>query len=131
MPVVPELGRAGNGPSRGAQSGRAAIGLPHADFRPGQRHLAESVFKAVSTGRCLMAQAPTGIGKTLGTLFLLKALAPQQLDKVFFLTAKTPGRKLALDASQVLFDQREPAAAGAGDGRPGQGLRTPGQSLPR
>ncbi|MEN5312975.1 ATP-dependent DNA helicase [Pseudomonas koreensis] len=85
-----------------------ALTFPHADFRPGQRHLAESVFKAVSTGRCLMAQAPTGIGKTLGTLFpMLKALAPQQLDKVFFLTAKTPGRKLALDASQVLFDQCE------------------------
>ena len=84
------------------------LSFPHADFRPGQRHLAESVFKAVSTGRCLMAQAPTGIGKTLGTLFpMLKALAPQQLDKVLFLTAKTPGRKLALDASQVLFDQSE------------------------
>jgi len=51
-----------------------------------------------------MAQAPTGIGKTLGTLFpMLKALVPQQLDKVFFLTAKTPGRKLALDAAQVLM----------------------------
>jgi Rad3-related DNA helicase len=85
---------------------QAAQGLafPHAGFRPGQRHLAESVFKAVSTGRCLMAQAPTGIGKTLGTLFpMLKALEPQQLDKVFFLTAKTPGRKLALDAAQVLM----------------------------
>ncbi|SDU94975.1 ATP-dependent DNA helicase [Pseudomonas mucidolens] len=81
------------------------LGFPHHDFRPGQRVLAESVYKAVSTGRCLMAQAPTGIGKTLGTIFpLLKALAPQQLDKVFFLTAKTPGRKLALDAVQVLFD---------------------------
>lgn len=80
------------------------LAFPHVDFRPGQRHLAESVFKAVSTGRCLMAQAPTGIGKTLGTLFpMLKALAPQQLDKVFFLTAKTPGRKLALDAAQVIL----------------------------
>ncbi|MFW9082505.1 ATP-dependent DNA helicase [Pseudomonas sp. P2757] len=89
---------------------RAAADLkfPHAGFRPGQRHLAESVFKAASTGRCLMAQAPTGIGKTLGTLFpLLKAMAPQQLDKVYFLTAKTPGRKLALDAAQVLFDHSE------------------------
>ncbi|WP_339544371.1 ATP-dependent DNA helicase [Pseudomonas sp. RA_35y_Pfl2_P32] len=82
-----------------------ALRFPHPDFRPGQRHLAESVFKAVSTGRCLMAQATTGIGKTLGTLFpMLKALAPQQLDKVLFLTAKTPGRKLALDAAQVLVD---------------------------
>ncbi|KAB0494271.1 ATP-dependent DNA helicase [Pseudomonas vancouverensis] len=89
------------GRNRAAQQ----MAFPHAGFRPGQRHLAESVFKAVSTGRCLMAQAPTGIGKTLGTLFpMLKALAPQQLDKVFFLTAKTPGRKLALDAAQVMLD---------------------------
>lgn len=82
-----------------------ALQFPHPDFRRGQRHLAESVFKAVSTGRCLMAQATTGIGKTLGTLFpMLKALAPQQLDKVLFLTAKTPGRKLVLDAARVLVD---------------------------
>lgn len=82
-----------------------SLAFPHADFRTGQRDLAESVYKAVTTGRCLMAQAPTGIGKTIGTIFpLLKALAPQQLDKLFFLTAKTPGRKLALDAAQVLYD---------------------------
>ncbi|MGE7955601.1 ATP-dependent DNA helicase [Pseudomonas sp. NPDC089530] len=83
----------------------AALRFPHADFRPGQRQLAESVYKAVSTGRCLMAQAPTGIGKTLGTLFpMFKAMPGQQLDKLFFLTAKTPGRKLALDAAGVLFE---------------------------
>ncbi|MEN2394273.1 ATP-dependent DNA helicase [Pseudomonas halotolerans] len=83
--------------------GAQTLAFPHAGFRTGQRHLAESVFKAVSTGRCLMAQAPTGIGKTVGTLFpVLKALAPQRLDKVFFLTAKTPGRKLALDAARVI-----------------------------
>ncbi|CAM3159992.1 Rad3-related DNA helicase [Pseudomonas gessardii] len=80
-----------------------ALAFPHAGFRLGQRSLAESVYKAVSTGRCLMAQAPTGIGKTIGTVFpMLKALAPQQLDKLYFLTAKTPGRQLALDAVQVL-----------------------------
>lgn len=53
-----------------------------------------------------MAQAPTGIGKTLGTVFpMLKAMPGQQLDKLFFLTAKTPGRKLALDAAEVLFER--------------------------
>jgi DNA excision repair protein ERCC-2 len=73
--------------------------FPHAAFRPGQRELAEAVYKSASSGRCLMAQAPTGIGKTVGTLFpLLKACPTQQLDKVFFLAAKTPGRQLALDA---------------------------------
>ena len=79
--------------------------FPHAEFRSGQRVLAESVYKAVSTGRCLMAQAPTGIGKTIGTVFpMLKAAPSQKLDKVFFLTAKTPGRKLALDALSVIGD---------------------------
>ena len=50
-----------------------------------------------------MAQAPTGIGKTIGTLFpLLKAAPGQALDKVFFLTAKTSGRQLALDALALI-----------------------------
>jgi DNA excision repair protein ERCC-2 len=77
----------------------ASLGFPHASFRPGQRQLAEAVYTATSTGRCLMAQAPTGIGKTIGTLFpLLKAAPRHELDKVFFLAAKTSGRQLALDA---------------------------------
>ncbi|WP_342655818.1 ATP-dependent DNA helicase [Pseudomonas sp. F3-2] len=83
--------------------GLNALAFPHQGFRHGQRHLAESVYKAVSTGRCLMAQAPTGIGKTIGTVFpMLKAAPRRKLDKVFFLTAKTPGRKLALDALDVI-----------------------------
>ncbi|MGH8419429.1 MAG: ATP-dependent DNA helicase [Pseudomonas sp.] len=83
--------------------GLTDLKFPHAQFRSGQRVLAESVYKAVSTGRCLMAQAPTGIGKTIGTVFpMLKATPSQKLDKVFFLTAKTPGRKLALDALSVI-----------------------------
>lgn len=82
-----------------------ALGFPYAQFRQGQRQLAETLYKAVSTGRCLMAQASTGIGKTLGTLFpLLKAMVPQGLDKLFFLTAKTPGRALALDALRQITD---------------------------
>ncbi|RYX89220.1 MAG: ATP-dependent DNA helicase [Comamonadaceae bacterium] len=77
----------------------AALTFPHAQFRPGQRELAEAVYRSAASGRCLMAQAPTGIGKTVGTVFpLLKAVPAQKLDKVFFLAAKTPGRQLALDA---------------------------------
>jgi DNA excision repair protein ERCC-2 len=80
-----------------------ALRFPHAAFRTGQRELAESVYRAASSGRCLLAEAPTGIGKTIGTVFpLLKACPGQQLDKVFFLAAKTSGRRLAFDAlSQV------------------------------
>jgi Rad3-related DNA helicase len=80
-----------------------ALRFPHADFRPGQRQLAEAVFRANAGKRSLLAQAPTGIGKTVGTLFpVLKAAPAQSLDKIFFLAAKTPGRQLALDAAATL-----------------------------
>lgn len=81
----------------------SALRFPHERFRTGQRELAEAVYKSVVQRRCLLAQAPTGIGKTIGTLFpLLKAMPGQQVDKVFFLTAKGSGRQLALDAAARL-----------------------------
>ncbi|EPC02003.1 hypothetical protein L861_20335 [Litchfieldella anticariensis FP35 = DSM 16096] len=77
--------------------------FPHPEFRHGQRALAEAVYKAASTGRHLMVQAPTGIGKTLGTLFpLLTAMPRQALDRLFFLTMKTTGRRLVLEALSTL-----------------------------
>lgn len=79
------------------------LAFPHPSFRPGQRELAEAVYKAASSSKCLMAQATTGIGKTVGTVFpLLKAMPKQKLDKIFFLAAKTPGRRLALDALDLI-----------------------------
>ena len=82
-----------------------ALAFPFGGFRTGQRPLAEAVYKAATAGRCLLAQAPTGIGKTMGTLFpLLKAAPAQRIDKVFFLAAKTSGRQTALDALTRLAD---------------------------
>ncbi|HEY9029435.1 MAG TPA: ATP-dependent DNA helicase [Burkholderiaceae bacterium] len=81
----------------------AALPFPHAHFRSGQRELAENVYKAAILGRTLLAQAPTGIGKTVGTLFpQLKAMPKQKLDKLYFLAAKTPGRALALEALRTI-----------------------------
>ena len=89
------------------------LSFPHSDFRPGQRALAESVFKAISTRRDLMLQAPTGIGKTLGTLFpALKAMPGQRLDRLFFLTARTTGRRLALEALTTLGMAHPPVDKG-------------------
>jgi DNA excision repair protein ERCC-2 len=81
----------------------ADLAFPHPEFRPGQRELAEAVYRGASQGRCVLAQAPTGIGKTVGTLFpALKALAARRLDKVFFLTARTSGRQVALDGLRTI-----------------------------
>jgi len=76
-----------------------SLAFPFGEFRAGQRALAEAVYRAAMSGRCLLAQAPTGSGKTMGTLFAqLRAVPTRQLDKLVFLTAKTSGRQLALDA---------------------------------
>ncbi len=91
--------------------------FPHGSFRHGQRALAEAVYKTTVAGRCLLVQAPTGIGKTVGTLFpVLKAWPAQGLDKLFFLTAKTPGRAPALQALRTLA--RAPAEAGSAGALP-------------
>jgi len=81
----------------------AALGFPHAAFRPGQRALAAAVYRCARDGGVTAIEAPTGIGKTLGTLFpMLRAMPVRPLDKVVFLAARTPGRGLALQALRTL-----------------------------
>ena len=85
-----------------------ALAFPEQTFRAGQRDLAEAVYRTAASGRCLLAQAPTGIGKTVGTLFpLLRAMPVHGIDKVAYLTCKGTGRLTALDA---LSDLRAGAA---------------------
>ncbi|MGQ3051227.1 MAG: ATP-dependent DNA helicase [Roseateles sp.] len=80
-----------------------ALRFPLGEMRPGQRLLAEAVYRVAANGRCLLAQAPTGIGKTLGTLYpLLRALPLRQLDKIGYLTCKGTGRIAALEALHAL-----------------------------
>ncbi len=80
-----------------------ALAFPLAAFRPGQRTLSEAVYRATLRGRCLLAQAPTGIGKTLGTLYPMLRAAPEAaLDKVAYLTCKNTARVGALQALSTL-----------------------------
>ncbi|MDH4393214.1 MAG: ATP-dependent DNA helicase [Aquabacterium sp.] len=75
------------------------LAFPEPAFRAGQRSLAEAVYRTAASRRCLLAQAPTGIGKTVGTLFpLLRAVPAQGIDKIAYLTCKGTGRLTALDA---------------------------------
>ncbi|CAB3804498.1 3'-5' exonuclease DinG [Paraburkholderia caffeinitolerans] len=95
-------------------SALAALRLPHAAFREGQRDLAEAVWRAATQGRCLLVEAPTGIGKTIGTLFpQLKACARADIDKVLFLSAKSSGRQLAIDALNTLANVHADGEANA------------------
>jgi len=87
----------------------SALPFPHPSFRAGQRELAQAVYKGAARGRCVMLEAPTGIGKTVGTVFsMLKAATPHAIDKVYYLTAKSTGRQLALDAAAHIVSKGAP-----------------------
>jgi Rad3-related DNA helicase len=83
-----------------------ALPFPFDSFRAGQHDLAGATWRTHSHGRHLLVQAPTGSGKTMATLFgALRAMPAQGTDKLLYLTAKTPGRRLALEALQRLQPQ--------------------------
>ncbi len=70
--------------------------FPFGTYRPGQRDLAVAVYQTIKQSQKLFAQAPTGIGKTMGTLFpALKAMAEGLTVQLFYLTAKTITRTVA------------------------------------
>jgi DNA excision repair protein ERCC-2 len=77
--------------------------FPFEGFRGGQRELARRVYRAIRDRRHLFVEAPTGLGKTMATLFpAAKALPLLGEGKIFFLTAKTPGRIAAAEAVKHL-----------------------------
>ncbi|MFC5450540.1 ATP-dependent DNA helicase [Paenibacillus aestuarii] len=77
--------------------------FPFAAYRQGQRKLAGAVYKTIEGGHSLFAKAPTGIGKTMSTLFpSIKAIGEGLLQRIFYLTAKTITRTAAEDALAIL-----------------------------
>lgn len=77
--------------------------FPYEKFYHGQRQLAVAVYKTLSAGLKLFAQAPTGTGKTMAAIFpAVKAVGLGHVEKIFFLTAKAVTRRLAEDAFQRL-----------------------------
>lgn len=80
-----------------------ATAFPHAGYRPGQRKLAAAVYTTIRDGRRLMVEAPTGVGKTISTLFpALKAMGEGHADRIFYLTAKAVARTVAEEAAQAM-----------------------------
>ncbi|MCP4138998.1 MAG: ATP-dependent DNA helicase [Chloroflexi bacterium] len=81
------------------------LDFPYGDYRPGQRDMAVAVYKAIRANDRLYAQAPTGVGKTIATLIpAIKAIGMGFAERIFYLTAKTPGR---LVAEETLDDMRQ------------------------
>ena len=80
------------------------LDFPFPEYRPGQHELTEAVSETIVSEGRLFAQAPTGIGKTVSVLYpAVQALGKGDVEKVFYLTAKTSGRTVA---EKTLQDMR-------------------------
>ncbi|MEE1115624.1 MAG: helicase C-terminal domain-containing protein [Clostridia bacterium] len=79
--------------------------FPYGSVREGQSELIENCYLSIKRKKRLMAQAPTGIGKTVSTLYAAtKALGDGLCDKVFYLTAKATTRREAFGAAKKIFE---------------------------
>lgn len=76
------------------------------EYRKGQRDLAVSVYKTIIRKKALFIQAPTGVGKTISTVFpAVKAIGEGHGDKLFYLTAKTITRTVAEETFDILAEK--------------------------
>lgn len=75
-------------------------------YRKGQKELASYVYRTIYHKRKLFIEAPTGVGKTISTLFpAVKAMGEGLAQRIFYLTAKTITRTVAEDALGLMREK--------------------------
>ena len=91
---------------RQIEARNASIGdlkFPFDKYRQGQKELAKYVYSVAKNKGKLFIEAPTGIGKTMSTIFpYIKYLKEDNQSKIFYLTAKATGKENAHKAIQIL-----------------------------
>ncbi len=75
-------------------------------YREGQKELATYVYQTIVHKRKLFLEAPTGVGKTISTVFpAVKAIGEEKADRIFYLTAKTIAATVAEDTFSLLREK--------------------------
>ncbi len=73
------------------------------DYREGQKELVTHVYHTICHKKKLFIEAPTGVGKTISTVFpAIKAIGEEKADRIFYLTAKTITRTVADNTFELL-----------------------------
>lgn len=78
--------------------------FPFDKYRRGQREMMTAVYQTMKDDDLLFAIAPTGIGKTMASLFATLKSLSEDNQKIFYLSAKTQGKKVALDSMDILHE---------------------------
>lgn len=75
------------------------------EYREGQKKLVASVYHTVKEQKVLYIQAPTGVGKTISTVYpAVQSCSNGLTDKIFYLTSKTITRTVAEETYAILRD---------------------------
>ena len=76
------------------------------DYREGQQTLVKGVYQSILRKKRLYIEAPTGVGKTISTVFpAVKSIGEGITEKIFYLTAKTITRTVAQESFTLLAAQ--------------------------
>ena len=76
------------------------------EYRPGQRKLVADVYRTIIRDKKLYLEAPTGVGKTISTVFpAVKAMGEEVIEKIFYLTAKTITRTAAENTFRIICNK--------------------------
>lgn len=78
------------------------ISFPFASKRKGQAEMMKACYLTMKSNGILYAIAPTGIGKTMATIFSSLKSMTKSNEKLFYLTAKTIGREVAIESLRML-----------------------------
>ncbi len=79
--------------------------FPHERLREGQDELVRDIETALKNGKILLAQAPTGLGKTAGVLSVAVPYALQEKKRVFFLTNRHTQHHIAITTLQQMQEK--------------------------
>ena len=76
------------------------------EYRKGQKQLVSDVYRTIHRKKNLFIQAPTGVGKTISTIFpAVKAVGEGLGDRIFYLTAKTITATVAKETFSLLREK--------------------------
>ncbi len=95
--------------NREVKTRAATLAFPYPEIREGQEEFMRECYRDIMHGGRLFIQAPTGIGKTISTMYpAVRAMGKGKCDKIFYLTAKSSTRREAFAAAKRLFDAGAP-----------------------